>query len=83
MLPDAAVLPDQSSYVVLTVGADGTVVPKEVQVGDLRGGLRVISSGLSPDAKVIIDGLLYAAPGSKVSPKDGAIRYSSTSQDAD
>ncbi len=73
MLPDAAVLPDQSSYVVLTVSADGTVVPKAVQTGDLHGGLRVISSGLSPNAKVIIDGLLYAAPGSKVSPKSGAI----------
>ena len=83
MLPDAAVLPDQSSYVVLTVSADGTVVPKAVQTGDLHGGLRVISSGLSPNAKVIIDGLLYAAPGSKVSPKSGAIRYSSTGQDVD
>ncbi len=83
MLPDAAVLPDQSSYVVLTVSADGTVIPKAVQAGDLRGGLRVISSGLSPDAKVIIDGLLYAAPGSKVSPKNGTIRYSSTNQDVD
>lgn len=79
MVPDAAVLPDQSSYFVLTVGADGTVVPKVVQTGELRSGLRVISSGLSPDARVIIDGLLYAAPGSKVSPKNGTIRYSSSS----
>ncbi|MEW6438839.1 MAG: efflux RND transporter periplasmic adaptor subunit [Pseudomonadota bacterium] len=79
MVPDAAVMPDQSSYFVLTVSAEGTVVPKIVQAGELRGGLRVISSGLSPDAKVIIDGLLYAAPGSKVSSKNGTIRYSSSS----
>jgi membrane fusion protein, multidrug efflux system len=54
-----------------------------VQAGDLRGGLRVITSGLSPETKVIIDGLLYAAPGSKVSPKAGTIQYSSASQDVD
>jgi membrane fusion protein, multidrug efflux system len=83
MLPDAAVLPDQSSYVVLTVSTDGTVVPKVVQAGDLRGGLRIISSGLSPETRVIIDGLLYAAPGSKVSPKNGTIQYSSASQNVD
>ena len=34
-----------------------------VEIGDLRGGLRVIRSGLAPNDRVIIDGLLYAAPG--------------------
>ena len=32
----------------MTVAADGTVVPKQVEVGDMRGGLRVIRSGLTP-----------------------------------
>jgi RND family efflux transporter MFP subunit len=75
MVPDASVLLDQSQHVVLTVAADGTVVPKPVETGDLRGGLRVIRSGLAPDDRVIIDGILRAAPGSKVSPQDGAIAY--------
>ena len=36
----------------MTVAADGTVVPKPVETGDLRGGLRVIQSGLAPNDRV-------------------------------
>jgi RND family efflux transporter MFP subunit len=75
LVPDAAVLPDQSQHLVMTVSADGTVAPKQVEIGDIRGGLRVIRSGLTPNDQVIIDGIPYARPGSKVSPQDGAIRY--------
>jgi RND family efflux transporter MFP subunit len=75
LLPDAAVLLDQSQHIVMTVAADGTVAPKPVEIGDLRGGLRVIRSGITPKDRVIIDGLIYAMPGAKVAPKDGAIRY--------
>jgi RND family efflux transporter MFP subunit len=81
LIPDAAVLPDQSEHLVLTVTPDGTVAPKRVQIGDIRGGLRVIRSGLEPNDRVIIEGLPYAAPGSKVEAQDGAIRYAATSQD--
>jgi RND family efflux transporter MFP subunit len=74
LVPDASVLPDQSEHVVLTVGPDHVVTPKQVQVGDLRGGLRVIRAGLTPSDKVIIDGIPAARPGSKVSPEAGSIR---------
>jgi membrane fusion protein, multidrug efflux system len=75
LVPDSAVLPDQSEHMVLTVSPDGTVAPKQVQIGDIRGGLRVIRSGLAPTDKVIIEGIPYAAPGSKVAPQDGAIQF--------
>jgi RND family efflux transporter MFP subunit len=75
LVPDTAVLPDQSQHLVMTVSADGTVAPKQVEIGDIRGGLRVIRSGLTPNDQVIIDGIPYARPGSKVAPQDGAIRY--------
>ena len=75
LLPDAAVVLDQSQHLVMTVSADGTVVPKIVETGDLRGGLRVIRSGLDPNDRVVIDGLVRAIPGSKVAPADGAINY--------
>jgi RND family efflux transporter MFP subunit len=77
LLPDAAVLLDQSQHQVMTVAADGRVVPKVVQLGDLRGGLRVIRSGLKPSDRVVIDGLVRAVPGAKVAPQDGAIHYDS------
>jgi RND family efflux transporter MFP subunit len=75
LVPDTAVLPDQSQHIVMTVAADGTVAPKQVEIGDLSGGLRVIRSGLAPNDQVIIDGLPHAAPGTKVAPQDGTIRY--------
>lgn len=75
LLPDAAVMLDQSQHIVMTVSPDGTVTPKPVETGDLRGGLRVIRSGLSPSDRVIIDGLMYAIPGGKVTPQAGSIRY--------
>jgi membrane fusion protein, multidrug efflux system len=75
LVPDTAVLPDQSQHIVMTVGPDGKVAAKQVEIGDLRGGLRVIRSGLAPSDEVIIDGIPHAAPGAKVAPQDGTIRY--------
>jgi len=75
LVPDAAVLPDQSQHIVMTVAPDSTVVAKPVEIGDLRDGLRVIRSGLTPNDQVIIDGIPQAAPGIKVAPQDGSIRY--------
>jgi RND family efflux transporter MFP subunit len=79
MVPDAAVVLDQSQHMVMTVAADGTVVPAPVQTGDLRGGLRIIQSGLAPGDRVIIDGLVRATPGSKVAAQEGTIRYDTAS----
>ena len=75
LLPDAAVVLDQSQHLVMTVASDGTVVPKIVETGDLRGGLRVIRSGLNANDSVVIDGLVRAIPGTKVAPAEGAIHY--------
>jgi RND family efflux transporter MFP subunit len=74
LVPDSAVLPDQSRHVVMTVSRDGVVVPKPVEIGDLHGGLRAIRSGLAPSDRVIIDGIPQAPPGAKVAPQSGAIR---------
>ena len=60
---------------VMTVSADSKVVPAPVETGDLRGGLRVIRSGLGPEDRVIIEGLVHAMPGSKVDAQEGAIQY--------
>jgi RND family efflux transporter MFP subunit len=75
LVPDTAVLPDQSGHIVLTVGPNNVVTPKAVEIGDLRGGLRIITSGLSPSDRVIINGIPAAVPGSKVSPEAGSIRF--------
>ena len=77
LVPDASVLPDQSNHIVLTVGANDVVTPKQVQLGDLRDGLRVIRSGLDPSDRVIVDGIPTVRPGSKVSPHVGSIHVAS------
>jgi RND family efflux transporter MFP subunit len=78
LLPDAAVVLDQSQRLVMTVGPDATVKPKIVTTGELRGGLRVIQSGLEASDRVVIDGLVRAVPGTKVAPQNGTIDYDPT-----
>jgi RND family efflux transporter MFP subunit len=73
LIPDAAVIVDQSRQVVMTVAADGTVVPKVVVPGPMADGLREIASGLDPSDRVVIDGLLRARPGAKVTAQPGTI----------
>jgi RND family efflux transporter MFP subunit len=68
LVPDASVLADQSSHIVLTVSDKNVVVPKAVQLGDLRGGLRVVRSGLAASDRIIVDGIPTARPGSVVDP---------------
>ena len=81
LIPDTAVLPDQSEHLVMTVTPDGTVAPKRVQTGDIRDGLRVIKSGLTPDDRVIIHGLPYAKPGSKVEVRGGTMQVAAKGQE--
>jgi RND family efflux transporter MFP subunit len=73
LVPDSAIATDQSRKLVMTVAADGTVVPKPVETGSLADGLRIISGGLAPTDQVIINGLMRARPGSKVTPQPGTI----------
>jgi RND family efflux transporter MFP subunit len=80
LVPDSAVLPDQTQHMVMTVSADGTVAPKRVEVGEIRDGLRVIRSGLASGDRVIVGGLLHASPGTKVATQDGTIRFASAQE---
>jgi len=77
LVPDAAVLSDQSDHAVLVLGKDNVVAQKKVDVGDLRGGLRVITAGLSATDKVIIEGIPSARVGAPVSPQAGTIKFES------
>ena len=74
LIPDAAVVTDQSRKVVMTVKEDGTVEQKVVRPGPMTDdGLRIIRSGLAPTDRVIINGLVRARPGGKVTPQAGQI----------
>ena len=73
LVPDSAVSTDQSRKLLMTVAADGSVVAKPVELGPLSGGLRIVKSGLAATDRVIINGLMRARPGTKVTPQPGSI----------
>jgi multidrug efflux system membrane fusion protein len=67
LVPDSALATDQSSKTLMVVQDDGTVVPKQVEIGALEdNGMRVITRGLLPTDRVAINGLMRLRPGLKV-----------------
>jgi RND family efflux transporter MFP subunit len=73
LIPDVALVTDQSRKIVLTVNDDNVVVPKVVRPGPSSDGLRIIRSGLLPTDRIVINGLMRARPGAKVAPHPGTI----------
>jgi RND family efflux transporter MFP subunit len=71
LVPDAAIGSEQTRKYVLVVGADNKVQQKYVTPGQLTSdGLRVIKAGLSPDDRVVVDGLMRARAGVQVTPQE-------------
>ena len=73
LVPDTAVTTDQTRKLLLVVDKDGTVAAREVVLGPLADGLRVIESGIAKTDRVIISGVQMAMPGQKVRPQPGRI----------
>jgi RND family efflux transporter MFP subunit len=73
MVPDAAIQTDQARKLVLVVAPDGSVAAKEVVLGPVVNGLRIIRSGLTAKDRVIISGTQMAMPGAKVQTRAGKI----------
>jgi RND family efflux transporter MFP subunit len=69
LVPEEAIGADQSGRYVLVVDANNIVQQRKVTIGETFGGLRRIESGLTVKDKVIVVGLLQAAPGQKVEPQ--------------
>jgi membrane fusion protein, multidrug efflux system len=69
LLPDTAIATDQSRKIVFVVKDDNTVEAKQVTLGPLDEGLRVIRDGLKPEDRVIVNGLQRARVGAKVTPQ--------------
>jgi RND family efflux transporter MFP subunit len=69
LVPDTALGADQAGRYLLVVNGDNVVEQRQVLIGQLDGGLRLIESGLKGDDKVVVAGLLRAIPGQKVDPQ--------------
>ena len=69
LVPEVAVGADQGGRYVLTVNADNVVEQRRVELGQSFGEMRAIESGLKPDDRVVVSGILDAVPGQKVDPQ--------------
>ncbi|RXH38866.1 efflux RND transporter periplasmic adaptor subunit [Bradyrhizobium zhanjiangense] len=69
LVPDTALGSDQGGRYLLVVNSDNVVEQRKVQIGPVDNGLRVIESGLKPDDRVVIAGLLRVIPGQKIDPQ--------------
>jgi RND family efflux transporter MFP subunit len=70
LVPEVAIGTEQARKFLLVVAPDGTVQQKFPTFGQAVGQLRVVKDGLTPDDRVIVNGLMRARPGQKVTPQD-------------
>jgi RND family efflux transporter MFP subunit len=71
LVPDAAIGTEQVRKYVLVVAPDNTVVQKFVTLGPLlENNLRVVKDGISATDNVVVNGLMRARPGTKVTPQE-------------
>jgi RND family efflux transporter MFP subunit len=80
LVSDRAVGTDQGQKYLLVAGPDNVVVVKPVVLGPEAEGLRVVRSGITGDDEIIINGIVNARPGSKVSPQPGDMNQFKTNQ---
>ena len=73
LVPDSAILSDQSRRFVWTVGTDDIPEQRVVEPGNLERGLRIVRAGLQRGDRIVINGMQRVRPGGKVTPTTGRI----------
>ena len=68
LVPEQALGRDQEGRYLLTVNPDNRVEKHPVTEGQKVGNMRVIASGIDPDDRVVVTGILKARPGQPVTP---------------
>jgi RND family efflux transporter MFP subunit len=69
LIPNNALQEDQGGRYVLVLDKDNVTQQRYVQVGQVVGSLRVVTSGLTADDRVVIGELWRSSPGTKVTPQ--------------
>jgi RND family efflux transporter MFP subunit len=68
LVPDPAILSDQSRRFVWVLGKDDIPEQRVVEPGNLERGLRIVRTGLQRDDRIVINGMQRVRPGAKVAP---------------
>lgn len=74
LVPDEAIITDQTRKLVYVVGSDGKTAQRPVELGPLVEGLRVVKTGLTAKDRVVIDGLTLMQPGMPVDVRAAQIK---------
>jgi multidrug efflux system membrane fusion protein len=72
LVPDEAIASEQARKYVLVVDAENTAQIRYVTPGQLINNMRAIKDGLKPDDRVVVNGMMRARPGTKVTPEEQA-----------
>jgi membrane fusion protein, multidrug efflux system len=67
-IPQRAVVTSAQGQLVMTVDAEGKVVPRPIVTGEMAGTDFIVADGLKGGEKVIVNGLQKARPGGTVKP---------------
>jgi len=73
LVRDQAIGTDQDRKFVLILKSDNTVEYRPVVTGRVVDGLRVVESGLTPNERVVVNGLMRVRPGMKVTAKNDTV----------
>ena len=73
LVNERAVGTDQNKKFVMVVGSDNKAAYREVTLGANVNGLRIVTSGLQPQERVIVNGLQRVRPGALVAPQPVAM----------
>jgi multidrug efflux system membrane fusion protein len=69
LVNERAVGTDQNKKFVMVVGSDDTAAWREVTLGAFVDGLRIVTSGLKADDRVVVNGLQRVRPGVRLAPQ--------------
>jgi multidrug efflux system membrane fusion protein len=69
LLSERAVGTDQSKRFVFVVDGENKAVYREVTLGPTVDGLRIVTSGLNPNERVVVNGLQRVRPGALLAPQ--------------
>jgi multidrug efflux system membrane fusion protein len=68
LVDDSAIGTDQAKKYVLVVDGEDRVYYREVTLGNLHDGLRVVTQGLSAGERIVVNGIQRARPNERVQP---------------
>jgi multidrug efflux system membrane fusion protein len=69
LISERAVGTDQSKKFVFVVGDDNKAAYREVSLGAAVDGLRIVTAGLKPNERIVVNGLQRVRPGTLVAPQ--------------